>query len=502
MTGNSEHRGPSDTLTAEAVLIGAGIMSATLASILAILQPDWRVVIVERRESPAAESSDPWNNAGTGHAGYCELNYMPDPTDSAKATDISRRFHISRQWWAHLVRERGLHPASFIHDAPHMNVVFGTDGVDYLRRRYETLVNDPFFADMEFSDDPATLARWAPLVMAERLRQGLTIGATRHPFGTDVDFGALTRDLLDAATPSASVRYAHDVRGLRRAPDGRWVVSGRAVDSRFEIRTQHVFVGAGGMALRLLQRARLPEVRGHGVLPVGASFLRCSDPAVVAHHDSKVYGQAAAGAPPMSVPHLDKRVVNGTESLMFGPYATFSTRLLVHGHLTDYFTTVRPHNVGTMASALWRERNLVRYLVGELTASRTRKFAQLRDFFPSARPEDWHEHPAGQRAQIVSPGNHGGELRQGTELVVSSDRSISGLLGASPGASTAVDTMLDLLRRSFPDRWDAEWGAVISDCVPGYGYTRDQWTTDQVRASFRTTGEALDLARPRTSGNT
>ena len=368
---------------ADVLLIGGGIMSATLGSMLSVLEPDWRIVLLERADTLAAESSHPWNNAGTGHSGFCELNYMPDPADAAKPATVARQFHLSRQWWSHLADNGLLAPDTFIRTAAHMDVVFGHRDVDYLRRRYETLTVEPMFAGMEFSDDPTTIEQWAPLVMRGRA-PGEPVAATRHPGGTDIDFGALTRGLTHIiATRGGHIHLGHEVRTLNQARDGWWVASGRSHHGDFTIRSRKVFVGAGGHALRLLQRARLTEVRGYAVLPVGAGFLRCSDPAVVDQHEIKVYGQAELGAPPMSVPHLDRRFVDGTAHLLFGPYASFSTKLLKYGRWTDFFTTLRWHNLPVITAALIQNVALIRYLITQLAARPRQKFAQLQRFYPS-----------------------------------------------------------------------------------------------------------------------
>ncbi|WP_312178747.1 malate dehydrogenase (quinone) [Arthrobacter sp.] len=464
MTINAD---PADTvIEADVVLIGGGIMSATLGSMIAVLEPDWRIVLLEKADALATESSDPWNNAGTGHAGLCELNYMPDPADGRKAADIARQFRVTRQWWSYLERLGLLGSGSFLHTTPHMDVVFGRHDVDYLRARYQTLARDPLFAGLRFSEDEATIRGWAPLVMEGR-DPAEPVAATWHPEGTDVDFGALTRALAAIITSRGGRTFlGHEVRSLRRDSAGGWIVSGRQgrAKHRFTVRGRHVFVGAGGFALRLLQRAGLPEVRGYGVLPVGASFYRCSEPSVTARHEAKVYGQAAIGAPPMSVPHLDKRIVDGREYLMFGPYATFSTRLLKNGTLSDFFTTLRPGNLHVMAAAAIQSLPLVKYLITELAARPASKFAQLQQFYPRAEPSQWELIPAGQRAQLVTPDRRAvGVLRQGTELVTADDLSMSGLLGASPGASTAVPIMFGLLRKCFPEQWGKTWGAIISE---------------------------------------
>jgi malate dehydrogenase (quinone) len=477
---------------ADVVLIGGGIMSATLGSMLSMLEPDWRIALLERTDALAVESSGPWNNAGTGHSGFCELNYMPDPEDATKPAAIARQFHLSRQWWSYLVEHGLLDPDTFIHSAPHLDVVFGAHDVDYLRRRHSTLAAEPAFAAMEFSEDPTIIAHWAPLVMNGR-SPGEPVAATRHPDGTDIDFGALTRGLTQLVTGRGGrLRLAHEVRSLRRANDGTWVLRGRNPHGAFMIRARTVFVGAGGHALRLLQRAGLSEVRGYAVLPVGAAFLRCSEPSVVKQHTTKTYGQAPVGAPPMSVPHLDRRVIEGTSHLLFGPYATFSTKLLKHGRWTDFFTTLRWHNLHVVAAALVQNLALIRYLVIQLTAGPRRRFAQLKRYYPLADPEQWELLPAGQRAQLITPDRRRiGVIHQGTELVVSADGSIAGVLGASPGASTAVPIMLELLQRCFPDRWETSWRTTVAEAMPGTGCP--SWDAAAMNHSSQATAHTLRL---------
>lgn len=481
-----------EKLDADVILIGGGIMSATLGSMLAVLQPDWRIILLEKADRLATESSGAWNNAGTGHSGFCELNYMPDPTDGCKATTIARQFHLSRQWWAYLARTGLLDPSTFIHTVPHMDLVFGEGDIDYLRQRFETLTREPVFEGLEYSDDPAMIGYWAPLTVEGR-DSDEPMAATRHADGTDVDFGALTAGLTRIVTDAGGqALLGHDVRSLRRAADGTWIVCGRVGHGRFELRGRRVFVGAGGMALRLLQRAHLPEVRGYAVLPVGAAFFRCSAPEVVARHDAKVYGQAEIGAPPMSVPHLDKRIIDGSEHLLFGPYATFSTKLLKNGRLTDFFTTLRWHNLHVIAAVLIQNLPLMRYLISELVASPRKKFAKLQRFYPAADIEQWELVLAGQRAQLVTPDRRRiGMLEQGTELVVGEGGTIAGLLGASPGASTAVPIMLDLLERCFPHEWHTSWSHIVNDAIDGDTTPSDQKSTtdDPVAATALAHGQ-------------
>lgn len=454
----------------DVVLVGGGIMSTTLGALLCKVLPGRSVALFERLECPANESSGPWNNAGTGHAGLCELNYMPDPNDSSKTQEIARQFRLTRAFWNHLI-DSGELPPSVVNSVPHMNVVFGDSDVAYLRRRWETLRNIPDFCAMEYSEDPEVIRHWAPLLM-DRRADTTCVAATRADSGTDVDFGAVSRALATAMAQNGCViRTGHEVTGIRRGGDGIWTVSGRERRSRrrFTVRTRFVFVGAGGYALRLLQKAKIPEVHGYGVFPFGAEFLRCDVPAVVSCHHAKVYGKPSLGAPPMSLPHLDTRLVNGEASLMFGPYATFSTRLLKRGSLRDLFTTIRPRNLPVLVSVALQNMPLLRYLLRQLVASRAAKFAELRSFYPDAHPADWYPIAAGQRAQLVKPTSRlSGTLMFGTEVVTGADGTIAGLLGASPGASVAPSAMIEVLAACFAtDRkeWEPRMRALLPGCI-------------------------------------
>lgn len=462
----------------DVALIGGGIMSATLGTMLQQLEPEWDIRIYERLGDVAQESSNPWNNAGTGHAALCELNYTPEKPDGTiditNAVKVNEQFQVSRQFWSYLVSEGLLpDPGAFLSATPHMSFVWGEKNVEYLRKRYEALKDHPLFAGMQYSEDPAEIHRWAPLLMPGRAK-GQPVAATFIASGTDVDFGALTRMLVDGLEENgAQVLTEHTVTGLKRQKDNTWRLTLRheVGNTPTHVNAKFVFVGAGGYALPLLQKSGIPEIRGFGGFPVSGEWLRTDNQEVVAQHQAKVYGKASVGAPPMSVPHLDTRVVDGESSLLFGPYAGFSPKFLKSGSLFDLFSTIRWHNIVPMLQVALRNFDLLKYLIGELLASRSDRENTLREFFPNAKGDDWYEMVAGQRVQIIKniPGK-GGTLQFGTEVVASADGSIAGLLGASPGASTAAPIMLDLIEKCFPDKVDA-WKPALTRMVPSYGST-------------------------------
>jgi malate dehydrogenase (quinone) len=462
----------------DVVLVGGGIMSATLASLLGIVAPDWTVEVFESGAAVAEESSGPWNNAGTGHSALCELNYTParpdGSVDPAKAVGINEQFQVSRQFWSHLVRS-GLtdSPKSFITSVPHISFVSGADGHAYMRNRYEALAPQPLFAGLEYSDDPAELTDWVPLMMTGRSTRE-PVAATRSLAGTDVNFGALTRLMLDTAVrrPEVQLHLQHRVLKVRRDRNGRWATTVRdqASGQRRTVRSRFLFVGAGGGALPLLQGARIPEIRGFGGFPVSGQFLRTRNPELVAQHQAKVYGQAKVGAPPMSVPHLDLRLIDGEQALMFGPYAGFSPKFLKAGSMWDLPRSVRGGNLGSMLGAGWANIPLTRYLIGQVLQSEKARFRALEEFVPTATSDGWDLITAGQRVQVIKQDTAGrGVLQFGTELIVGAEGTIAGLLGASPGASTATSAMLTLLERCFPDRIDG-WRPLLQQAIPSYGH--------------------------------
>nr|WP_076480721.1 malate dehydrogenase (quinone) [Williamsia sterculiae] len=471
----SNKTGPtSGVIKSDVVLIGAGIMSATLGSLIRQLQPDWTITMFERLDAAAAESSDPWNNAGTGHSALCELNYTPQAADGsvdiAKAVTINEQFQVSRQFWSHALEHGVLSSASeFINPIPHVSFCHGADGVEYLRKRQAALAANPLFAGMEFIDDDDEFARRLPLMAAGR-NYADPVALNWYDGGTDVDFGALTQELLNYVGKSSDIYFGHAVTGLSKQSDGSWVlkVVNLRTHEKLTVHAAFVFVGAGGGALHLLQKSGIEEIKGSGGFPVSGAFFRCTNPDLVNEHHAKVYGRAAVGAPPMSVPHLDTRVINHKPGLLFGPYAGWSPKFLKSGKWSDLITSVKPGNVVPMMSIAPKEFGLLKYLISELAANEHDRVTTLSEFVPLADGTDWELITAGQRVQIIKKDGRGGSLQFGTEVVNAADGTISGLLGASPGASTAVPAMIDVLKKCFPKHFES-WRPALTEMIPSFG---------------------------------
>jgi malate dehydrogenase (quinone) len=460
----------------DVILIGAGVMSATLGSILKELAPDWEIKVFEKLASAGEESSNEWNNAGTGHAALCELNYTPEKADGSvdisKAVQINEQFQLSRQFWAYLVKNNLIeNPKDFIMPLPHMSLVQGEQNVSFLKKRFEALSKNPLFQGMEFSDNPEKLAEWIPLIMEGR-NSSEPIAATKIDSGTDVNFGALTRMLFDhLASKNVEINYKHSVKDIKRTSDGMWELKVHNIDSgKTEYHSaKFVFIGGGGGSLPLLQKTGIPQSKQIGGFPVSGLFLECKNPEVIAKHDAKVYGKAKVGAPPMSVPHLDTRYIDNEKSLLFGPFAGFSPKFLKTGSNLDLIGSVKPNNLVTMLASGAKNIPLTKYLIEQVLLSNEKRMEELRDFIPNAKIEDWDIVVAGQRVQVIKDTEAGkGTLQFGTEVVSSEDGSIAALLGASPGASTAVHVMLEVLEKCFPQHIK-EWQAKIMEMVPSYG---------------------------------
>ncbi|GHB10732.1 malate dehydrogenase (quinone) [Modicisalibacter luteus] len=465
--------GDSDIV--DVVLIGGGTMSVTLGTYLNELEPDWNIRLYERLDGIALESSSGWNNAGTGHSAFCEMNYTP-PTDDggvdiSRAIGVTEQFEISRQFWAHQV-ERGIlpDPNAFISSVPHMSLVWGQENVDFLSERYARMSQNPLYAGMQYTEDNATIAEWMPLVMEGR-EDGTPMAATRMDLGTEVNFGEMTRQMAEnlARQSNVSLTMNSEVRGLKRNNDGTWRVTVADVSSgeTQTVNSRYVFNGAGGAALLLLQESGIPEASQYAGFPVGGSFLYTTNPDVVSRHTAKVYGLAAEGSPPMSVPHLDLRYLNGQPTLFFGPFATFSTKFLKEGSWTNLFESMTLSNTWPMMKVGLDNFNLVQYLVGEVLQDREDRLEALRQYYPELNPDDWQLWNAGQRVQIIKKTDEGSKLQFGTEVVVSEDGTMSALIGASPGASTAPPIMLNLLTRVFPERVESDaWQTKLQEIIP------------------------------------
>ena len=468
-------------------------MSATLGTLLKELSPNLKIAIFERLNEVALESSNPWNNAGTGHAALCELNYMPDSKDGSlpdpsKAIQINEQFQLSRQLWAYLVEKKILgDPKTFINSTPHMTFVRGAKDVDYLERRYEALKNQPLFAGLEFSKDPKEISKWTPLLIDGRDQNDI-IAATRIDSGTDVDFGSITTQLIKhLKTSGVEVHTGNEVKNLTKTSNG-WMVK----HANGSAEAGFVFVGAGGYALKLLQKSGIKEAKGYGTFPVSGAFLKTTNPAVVKQHQAKVYSQAAVGAPPMSVPHLDTRVVDGQTSLLFGPYAGLNFKFLKFGSIFDLPLSIRLGNIIPYLSVALSNFGLIKYLISEVTKSKKKKFESLQEFVPNANPEDWELIEAGQRAQVIKKdAKKGGVLQFGTEVVSSADGSIAGLLGASPGASTGAHIMLQVLKKGFPTEFNT-WEKSLKKMIPSYGTDLNK-DPSAAKTSLASTAKALKL---------
>ena len=464
--------------TRDVVLIGAGIMSATLGTFLKELEPTLDVVMFETLHDCGQESSDTWNNAGTGHAGNCEIYFTPQRPDGtvdiSRAVEVNTEFDISRELWAHLVTTGAIpDPRVFLQPCPHMSFVWGEANVAFLRQRYKEMSAHPCFFGMEYSEDHAKIAEWAPLVMEGRGKDQL-VAATRIITGTEVDYGALTHLLVKhlQAQPGFSIHYEHKVVDLERLGDGRWEVKveDRRTGEERSVSTRFVFVGAGGGSLRLLEKSKIPEGHGYGGFPVSGIWLRCDVDEVSARHHAKVYGKAPEGSPALTVPHLDERVVDGKRSVLFGPYAGFSTKFLKHGSYTDLFRSLVPGDIRPMLAVARKNLSFEKYLIGQVLQTASHQFEMLQQFYPRAQRREWREAVAGQRVEIIKPDpENTGELVFGTELIRSADNSIAVLLGASPGASTAAAIAVQVLESCFKNELAGDWLDRLKTVIPSYG---------------------------------
>ncbi|MDQ0492368.1 malate:quinone oxidoreductase [Paenibacillus brasilensis] len=460
----------------DVILIGAGVMSATLGSLLKELAPEWEIKVFEKLANAGEESSNEWNNAGTGHAALCELNYTSEKPDGSidisKAVNVNEQFQLSRQFWSFLVTSNLIrNPQDFIRPIPHMSLVIGEKDVSFLKKRFKALSKVPLFQGMEFSDDLEKLKEWIPLIMEGRTSNE-PMAATKVDSGTDVNFGALTRMLFEhLQSKDVEIKYKHNIKDIKRMSDGSWEVKVHNLENgKIEYHTtKFVFIGGGGGSLPLLQKTGIPESKHIGGFPVSGLFMVCNNPKVVTQHHAKVYGKAKLGAPPMSVPHLDTRYIGNEKALLFGPFAGFSPKFLKTGSNFDLVCSVKPNNLLTMLAAGAKEMALTKYLIEQVMLSNEKRLEELREFIPNAQIEDWGIVVAGQRVQVIKDTASGrGTLQFGTEVVSAADGSVAALLGASPGASTAVNVMLEVLERCFPQHMK-DWEPKLKEMIPSYG---------------------------------
>ncbi|EOR05694.1 malate dehydrogenase (quinone) [Acinetobacter genomosp. 15BJ] len=480
----------SNEPTVDVVLIGGGIMSATLGTYLNELQPDWNIRMYERLDAVAQESSNGFNNAGTGHSGFMEMNYTEEKDgkmDISKAVNVAGQFEIAKQFWAYQVKQGVLGtPNTFINPVPHIAFVWG-DNVNFMEKRYAAMVQNPLFAGMKLSEDKAEIQQWAPLVMDGRDPQQ-KVAATRMDVGSDVNYGAITKQLIGnlEKSPNFKLSTSTEVTGISKNDDNTWSVAFKDLKSGKvdHVKTRFVFIGAGGAAIKLLQMTGLPEAQQYAGFPVGGEFLVTDNPAVTAKHTAKVYGRADLGAPPMSVPHIDTRYIDGKKYVLFGPFATYSNKFLKNGSQLDLLASTNKNNVLPMAAIGLQNADLVQYLVSQVLMSDADRFNELKKYYPEADPKDWHLQQGGQRVQIIKkePGKPA-KLQFGTEIFTSKDKSVTALLGASPGASTSPYIMLNLLEKAFPEQTKGEWNAKLHEIVRSYGkdLSTDPALLDQIR---------------------
>lgn len=458
------------------ICVGGGIMSATLALMLKLIDKNQKILILERLDKVALESSAAWNNAGTGHSAFCEMNYTPEAEDGSidisKAINVCSQFEKSKQFWSFLVAQNLIdHPKDFIHPLPHHSWVSGESSTEFLKKRFAEMTKHPLFEGMEYTEDFSKMEQWFPLMMAKRSNSE-KMAATRMELGTEVNFGELTRTFFKILEEkfNTPVQTLHEVEDIDPTENEDWLVKIKNVDTeeRFHCDAAHVFIGAGGGALPLLQKVEIEEKEGYGGFPVSGEWLICNNADVIEKHHAKVYGKAEVGAPPMSMPHLDTRYIDGKRELLFGPFAGFSTKFLKKGSYLDLFKSIRWDNIPSMWGVFWHNIPLTKYLIEQVRMGHEDRMEELQKFVKDAKSQDWDLKIAGQRVQIIKRDKeHGGTLEFGTEVVHSKDGRITALLGASPGASVAVDIMQNVLKFAFPEKFQSEeWQQKLSQMIP------------------------------------
>jgi len=441
----------------EFVLIGGGIMSATLAILLFEKFPGKKITIIEKLPQMAEESSEAWNNAGTGHAGNCELNYTPEKDgkiDPTKALKTATQFYESLDFWKDCAEKGYIQNIDkCLSSIPHISFVEGKKDVDFLEKRWNVLKETEYFKGMVFSKDTEQLKEWIPLMMENRSKKS-EVAATFFKEGYDVNFGEIAEQIFCFLSKQPHVNLVNhsNVTDVQKTKNKRWLLSVKEQNTgeNWRIVANYLFIGAGGGALPLLEKSDIKEARGYGGFPISGLWLRCTNPEIIKQHAAKVYGKAKKGAPPMSVPHMDTRIIDGRKELLFGPYAGFTTKFLKNGSFLDLPKSVEFDNIMSLLGAGYNNLSLVGYLVKQVSLSFKDRMDMLREFYPDAKDEDWKVVVAGQRVQIIKKDEKkGGKLQFGTEIIISKDKSIAALLGASPGASTSYAVMKNVLNKCF-----------------------------------------------------
>ncbi len=437
----------------DAILVGAGIMSGTLALLLTEILPEIKVLIIEKLNNPGSESTGAFNNAGTGHAANCELNYTPLDKNGdlriEKALSINRSFENSMSLWASLYADGKIDIKNFLKFIPHISFVTGSENISFLKKRFKAMSEYPEFADMEFSSSYKQIKSWAPLITNGRNPLD-KVAATRIKRGTDINFEALTREYLKyiAKNKNFEISYKTELIDLKKIDKKQWKLKVRSHGRIVSLSTSYVFLGAGGKTINFLQKSKIPEAKMYGGFPVSGKWLICAEKSLTEKHNAKVYGKADIGSPPMSVPHLDTRWIEGKKFLLYGPFAGFTTKFLKKGSYFDLFSSIKKNNLFSMLDVGIKNNDLINYLFSQSLKSHNSRVENLRNMMPSANPSNWYLENAGQRVQIIKKTKDGGSLQFGTEIVNSADGSLSALLGASPGASTAVSIMIEVLKKS------------------------------------------------------
>ncbi len=448
----------------DAILVGAGIMSGTLALLLTEILPEIKILIIEKLNIPGSESTGAFNNAGTGHAANCELNYTPLDNHGNlkidKALSINRAFEKSMSLWASLYSVGKIEIKNFLKFIPHISFVTGRENISFLKKRFKTMSGYPEFADMEFSTSFKQISSWAPLIT--RGRNPLDeVAATRIERGTDINFEALTKEYLNFISENKNVEisYKTELIDLKKTNKKDWELYVRSEGKKVSLRASYVFLGAGGKTINFLQKSKIPEAKMYGGFPVSGKWLICEEKSLTENHNAKVYGKADIGSPPMSVPHLDTRWIEGKKFLLYGPFAGFTTKFLKKGSYLDLFSSIKKGNLFSMLDVGINNNDLINYLFSQSLKNHNSRVENLRNMMPSADPSNWYLENAGQRVQIIKKTKNGGSLKFGTEIVNAADGSLSALLGASPGASTAVAIMIEVLKKSClynSDKFDLE----------------------------------------------